>query len=102
MLFRSPADIAGAVRASYAGGEFQEAETAARLLPDSFVRRMALAGDAQEASERIGDVLKAGVDSVHVFPLGPDRMATIRAFADLMKALTHQREGSGASAPRTT
>jgi hypothetical protein len=39
---------------------------------------------------------------VHVFPLGPDRMATIRAFADLIKSLTPQKEGSGASAPRTT
>jgi 5,10-methylenetetrahydromethanopterin reductase len=81
-----PADIAGAVRASYAGGEFQEAESAARLLPDSFVRRMALAGDAREAAERIRDVLAAGVDSVHVFPLGRSRMATVRAFASLMKA----------------
>ena len=63
---------------------------------------MALAGDAREASERIGGVLRAGVDSVHVFPLGADRMATVRAFADLMKAQTHQREGSGASASRTT
>jgi hypothetical protein len=37
---------------------------------------------------------------VHVFPLGADRMATVRAFADLMKAraLTKRREGSGASA----
>jgi 5,10-methylenetetrahydromethanopterin reductase len=81
-----PADVAGRVRASYAGGEFQEAQAAARLLPDSFVRRMALAGDAQEAAERVRGVLAAGVDSVHVFPLGPDRMATVRAFADLMKA----------------
>jgi 5,10-methylenetetrahydromethanopterin reductase len=97
-----PAEVAAAVRASYAGGEFQEAQAAARLLPDGFVRRMALAGDAREASERIGDVLAAGVDSVHVFPLGADRMATVRAFADLMKRQTHQREGSGASASRTT
>jgi hypothetical protein len=30
-------------------------------------------------------------------------MATVRAFADVMKkAQTHQREGSGASASRTT
>ncbi len=79
-----PADVAAAVRSSYAGGEFQEAEAAARLLPDDFVRRMALAGDAREAAARIGDVLAAGVDSVHVFPLGPDRMATVRAFAGLM------------------
>ena len=45
------ADIVEAVRASYAGGEFQEAEAAARLLPDGFVRRMALAGDAREAAD---------------------------------------------------
>lgn len=76
-----------AVRASYAGGEFQEAEAAAGLLPDSFVRQMALAGDAQEAEDRIRGVLDAGVDSVHVFPLGIDRMATVRAFADVMKTM---------------
>jgi 5,10-methylenetetrahydromethanopterin reductase len=80
-------DIVNAVRASYAGGEFQEAEAAAGLLPDSFVRRMALAGDALEASERIGEALAAGVDSVHVFPLGADRMATVRAFAGVMKSI---------------
>jgi 5,10-methylenetetrahydromethanopterin reductase len=74
-----------AVRASYAGGEFQEAEVAAGLLPDSFVRRMALAGDSRDAAERLRSVLDAGVDSVHVFPLGTDRMATVRAFADIMK-----------------
>jgi 5,10-methylenetetrahydromethanopterin reductase len=79
-----PGDIAGAVRASYAGGEFQEAQAAAGLLPDDFVRRMALAGDAREAAGRVGDVLAAGVDSVHVFPLGTDRMATVRAFAGVM------------------
>ena len=79
-----PADVAGAVRASYAGGEFQEAEAAAGLLPDEFVRRMALSGDAREAAGRVRDVLAAGVDSVHVFPLGPDRMATVRAFAGVM------------------
>jgi 5,10-methylenetetrahydromethanopterin reductase len=99
-----PADIAAAVRARYAGGEFQEAETAAGLLPDSFVRRMALAGDAREAGERIRAVTEAGVDSVHVFPLGADRMATIRAFAGLMHGMaqTQRREGSGGSAPGLT
>jgi 5,10-methylenetetrahydromethanopterin reductase len=81
------AGIVDAVRASYAGGEFQEAEAAAELLPDSFVRQMALAGDAQEASERIRDALATGVDSVHVFPLGADRMATVRAFSGVMKSI---------------
>jgi 5,10-methylenetetrahydromethanopterin reductase len=79
-----PADVAAAVRASYAGGEFQEAGPAAGLLPETFVRRMALAGDAQDAADRIRGVLRAGADSVHVFPLGPDRMATVRAFAAVM------------------
>jgi 5,10-methylenetetrahydromethanopterin reductase len=81
------AQTVDAVRGSYAGGEFQEADAAARLLPDDFVRRMALAGDASEAAGRVRDVLRAGVDSVHVFPLGADRMATVRAFADVMKTI---------------
>jgi hypothetical protein len=42
---------------------------------------MALAGDRREASTRIEEVLTAGADSMHVFPLGPDRMSTVRAFA---------------------
>ncbi len=79
-----PDAIVRAVRASYAGGEFQEAQIASRLLPDSFVRKMALAGDADDAAARIRGVLGAGVDSVHVFPLGADRMATVRAFAGVM------------------
>lgn len=78
-------------------GEFQEASSAARLLPDGFDRAVALAGDAQEAAERICGVLRAGADSVHVFPLGRDRMATVRAFAHMMNATTKEREGSGAS-----
>lgn len=49
---------------------------------------MALAGDAQEAADRIRGVLDTGVDSVHLFPLGTDRMATVRAFADVMKTMS--------------
>jgi 5,10-methylenetetrahydromethanopterin reductase len=82
-----PDDIAAEVRAKYAGGEFQEAEAAAELLPETFVRRMALSGDARDAAEQIRGVLGAGVDSVHVFPLGTDRMATVRGFADVMQSL---------------
>lgn len=49
---------------------------------------MALAGNSAEAAGRIRDVLGAGVDSVHVFPLGDDRMATVRAFADVMPRIS--------------
>jgi 5,10-methylenetetrahydromethanopterin reductase len=69
------------VKRRYAGGEFQEAAAAASLLPDDFVRRVALAGNRDQARERIGAVVQAGADSVSVFPLGEERMQTVRAFA---------------------
>jgi 5,10-methylenetetrahydromethanopterin reductase len=69
------------VRARYAGGEFQEAADAAALLPDDFVRKVALAGGPDRARERIRAVLDAGADSIHVFPLGEGRRETIRSFA---------------------
>ena len=75
-----PASLVAEVKERYAGGEFQEAAAAARLLPDEFVRRVALAGDADQARERIDTVLGAGADSVNVFPLGEGRMETVRAF----------------------
>jgi 5,10-methylenetetrahydromethanopterin reductase len=76
------------VRESYQGGEFQEAAQAAQLLPDDFVRKVALAGNRADARERIDDVLQAGADSVHVFPLGDRRMATVRAFAQCWREVT--------------
>jgi 5,10-methylenetetrahydromethanopterin reductase len=69
------------VRTAYQGGEFQEAADAARLLPDEFVRKVALAGNRQRAAGQIRAALRAGADSVHVFPLGAGRMDTIRSFA---------------------
>jgi 5,10-methylenetetrahydromethanopterin reductase len=85
-----PAQLIDEVKARYAGGEFQEAAAAARLLPDDFVRRVALAGNADRARERIQAVVDAGADSVNVFPLGKGRMQTVHAFAacfdDLMRS----------------
>ena len=49
--------------------------------PTTFVRKVALAGDAAAARERIEAVATAGADSIHVFPLGGNRMQTIEAFA---------------------
>jgi 5,10-methylenetetrahydromethanopterin reductase len=74
-------DLIDDVRERYQGGEFQEAEHAAKLLPDAFVRMVALAGDADDARGRIDAVAAAGADSIHVFPLGDGRMGTIEAFA---------------------
>jgi 5,10-methylenetetrahydromethanopterin reductase len=80
--------IALAVRARYDGGEFQEAGAAAALLPAEFVRRMALAGDRASARDQLTTLRDLGVDSVHVFPLGPGRAATIEAFAEVSRSLT--------------
>jgi len=76
------ADLVDAVRTGYSGGEFQEAASAAELLPPDFVRRMALAGDSAEASAHLRDLAELGVDEVTVFPLGPNRMQTVARFAE--------------------
>jgi 5,10-methylenetetrahydromethanopterin reductase len=82
------------VKTRYAGGEFQEAAAAARLLPDAFVRRVALAGNADRARASIEAVVGAGADSVNVFPLGAGRMDTVRAFADCVAGLAGTRDAT--------
>jgi 5,10-methylenetetrahydromethanopterin reductase len=81
------------VRKAYQGGEFQEAAVAARQLPDSFVRKVALAGNGNRAMDQIRTVLGAGADSVHVFPIGSGRMNTVRAFAGAWRSVTAAVEG---------
>jgi 5,10-methylenetetrahydromethanopterin reductase len=81
-------DVVARVQQAYGGGEFQEAAQAARLLPPEFVRRVALAGDAADARRRISEVLDAGASSVHVFPLGHDRIGTVRSFARCWREVT--------------
>jgi 5,10-methylenetetrahydromethanopterin reductase len=87
-LWGLPADLVEDVRLRYAGGEFQEAMEAARLLPDAFVRSVALAGDRADAREGIAAVAEAGADSIHVFPLGANRMETVEAFAGCLTDVT--------------
>jgi 5,10-methylenetetrahydromethanopterin reductase len=73
------------VQRMYAGGEFQEAAEAANLLPDDFVRRMALVGDRAAVREHIATMEDLGIDCMTVFPLGGDadfRMQTVEAFAE--------------------
>jgi 5,10-methylenetetrahydromethanopterin reductase len=83
-----PREVADRVRASYQGGEFQEAAAAASELPDEYVRKVALAGNRERSAGQIRAALEAGADSVHVFPLGNRRMTTVRAFADAWSAAT--------------
>lgn len=79
--------ITAQVRALYHGGEFQEAAAAAEILPDEFVRSMAMAGGRDRVTAQLADLVDAGVDQVNVFALGDDRFATIRAFSECCSAL---------------
>jgi 5,10-methylenetetrahydromethanopterin reductase len=81
------------VQRLYSGGEFQEAETAARLLPDDFVHRMALAGGADRAKAHIANMVELGVDCVAVFPLGADRFGTLRRFKTCFDEVESGRSG---------
>lgn len=72
--------IAAAVRDRYTGGEFQEADAAAALLPVEFVQTMALAGNRARVTGQLRALAEAGVDSINVFPLGENRLGTVEAF----------------------
>ncbi len=69
------------VRASYSGGEFQEAGAAAAEIPDDFVAKVALCEGPRQVAERLTVLEAAGVSSVNVFPLGDRRDTTIEGFA---------------------
>jgi 5,10-methylenetetrahydromethanopterin reductase len=74
------------VRGVYAGGEFQEASAAAALIDDDLVRRVAFAGTPQTAAAKLAWLREEGLDGVSVFPLGGERLATVRAFAAMAAA----------------
>jgi len=80
-------EIAEAVRNSYSGGEFHEATEAAALLPTKFVQKMAVAGNRDRITTQLSALIKTGVDSIHIFPLGDDRMATVSAFEECWSRL---------------
>ena len=80
-------EITRAVRESYSGGEFHEATKAAALLPTKFVQKMAVAGNRDRISTQLSALQKTGVDSIHIFPLGDDRMATVSAFDECWRQL---------------
>ncbi len=73
-------DIAAAVRDTYSGGEFQEADAAAALLPTDFIQKMAVAGNRDRITRQLQQLRDTGIDSISVLPMGDDRLATIEAF----------------------
>lgn len=86
-------ELIAQVQALYAGGEFQEAAAAARLLPDDFVHRMALGGDRSRAIGHLRNMQEIGVDAVAVFPLGDDRRHTIREFRSCIEQVSAESGG---------
>lgn len=76
-----PADLVRQVRDAYAGGEFQEARNAGRLIPADLVQKLALAGTGADALAKARMLLDEGIRNVNVFPLGADRLGTLRVFA---------------------
>ena len=81
-----PEDLVARVRSAYAGGEFQEAAAAAELLPAGFVRKVAVSGGQERTRAQIRGVLAAGADGVSVFPLGRERIETVRRFTACFRA----------------
>lgn len=78
-------ELIESVRAAYGGGEFQRAGSAASLIDDELVRKLAFAGTPDAAAAKLGWLRHTGIDAVSIFPLGPDRVATIEAFARIAR-----------------
>jgi 5,10-methylenetetrahydromethanopterin reductase len=76
-------ELIESVNAAYAGGEFQHARDAARLIPDEIVQKIAFCGTPSTAHEKLDWLRGSGVGAVSVFPLGQDRRGTIARFAEL-------------------
>ncbi|MEI7761399.1 MAG: LLM class flavin-dependent oxidoreductase [Thermoleophilia bacterium] len=77
-------ELIAEVNAAYTGGEFQHAGAAARLIPDELVRKIAFCGTPKQAAEKLSWLESEGCGGLSVFPLGPDRRATIAHFARLV------------------
>ncbi|MFJ8794935.1 LLM class flavin-dependent oxidoreductase [Streptomyces sp. NPDC102462] len=56
----------------------------ARLLPDEWVRQLAVAGTPEQARSRLADLFEAGVTSAVLTPLGPDHLASLDALAAVL------------------
>jgi len=69
------------VQAAYRGGHFHEAAAAAQLIPDEFIDAFTLAGPPDYCVDRINELRALGLEHFEIFPVGGDRHATARRFA---------------------
>jgi len=87
-----PEETCRRVRAAYQGGEFQEAAAASRFIAGEVVKKVALAGSPEYGRQKVQMLIDAGVRSIVIFPLGPDRRQVIETFAhEVMPFFTHEQ-----------
>ncbi len=84
-------ELVARIRDSYSGGEFTEATAAAELAPREMVERLTLSGTPDEVSDHLDRLERAGVRHVNYFPIGPDRVGSFMAFADVVRARAARR-----------
>jgi 5,10-methylenetetrahydromethanopterin reductase len=70
------------IKDSYTAGHFSEAHAAGTLLSDEVVDRLVLAGPPAYWVERLAELRALGVDHFEIFPVGQDRLATVRSFGE--------------------
>lgn len=84
-------ELVARIRDSYSGGEFTEATAAAELAPREMVERLTLSGTPDEVADHLDRLERAGVRHVNYFPIGPDRLGSFLAFADVVRARAARR-----------
>jgi 5,10-methylenetetrahydromethanopterin reductase len=72
-----------AVRARYQVGELMKAKDAAAAATDAMVDAFTLSGTGPECHDRVEQIVeKTGVRHVTFFPMGEDRLASLKRFAE--------------------
>lgn len=79
-------DLVARIRAAYRGGEFTEATEAAELCPPDMVEELTLSGTPSDVAARLDILAAAGVEHVNYFAIGPDRLSSLLAFCEVVRA----------------
>ncbi len=76
-----PDEVAGKIRAAYAGGHFDGAEGAFGHVTDAMIDRFTVAGPAPLWVRRMKEVIVLGVRHINIFLLSRDKLAMVRDLA---------------------
>lgn len=81
-----PKGDADTVRRLYSGGELHEALTAAASVTDEMIQKFTLSGTPEECRERVEAIAQSGIRHITFFPMGEDRLGSLRRFAEAILA----------------